>query len=174
MTHDEPADSVEARRFSLATHITENAGSVLYGAVVAAAATAIVSAKPATSSYVSLSVVLMLVVYSLAHLYAKVLGARLTQPGSPLWRRLRTEAVHEASVLEGGVPVLVCFALLRAAGAGVGDAAQGALWFTVALLAVIGYRIGRSLGATGGRLALEVAGAAAIGLLMIVLKGQLH
>ena len=72
--------------------------------------------------------------------------------------------------MEGGLPVLLCFVVLRVAGVSVADSAQAASWFTVALLAYIGYRIGRLSDATGLRLALETIGAAAIGLLLIVLK----
>jgi hypothetical protein len=163
--------TVKAR---LVRHLSENASGVLYGAVLAAAATAIVSAQPAKGRYVTLSILLMLTVYSLAHLYAQVLAARMAEPGASLWRRVRVEAVHEAAVLEGGLPILFCFAVLRLSGVGVSSSAQAASWFTVALLTAVGYSIGRSLNATGLRLALEIAGAPAIGLLMIVLKRLLH
>jgi hypothetical protein len=162
------------RTARLVRHLSENANGVLYGAVLAAAATAIASAQPAKSRYVTLSILLMLSVYSLAHLYAQVLAARMAEPGSALWRRVRAEAVHEAAVLEGGLPVLLCFAVLRLGGVGVSSAALAASWFTVALLTAVGYSIGRSLKATGLRLALETAGAPAIGLLMIGLKFLLH
>lgn len=47
-------------------------------------------------------------------------------------------------------------------------------WFAVALLAAIRYGIGRSLRATGLRLVLEITVPPTMGLLMIVLKTQLH
>jgi hypothetical protein len=165
------AATVTAR---LVRHLSENANGVLYGAVLAAAATAITSAQPAKTRYVTLSILLMLTVYSLAHLYAQVLAARMAEPGAALWRRVRAEAVHEAAVLEGGLPVLLCFAVLRLGGVGVSSSALAASWFTLALLTAVGYSIGRSLNATGFRLVLETAGAPAIGLLMIGLKILLH
>ncbi|HET6532457.1 MAG TPA: hypothetical protein VFH03_17865 [Actinoplanes sp.] len=154
----------------VARHLSDNVSAVLYGAVLAAAAMAIVGAQPAKTRYVSVSVLLMLVVYSLAHLYTQVLGARMSQPDVPMWRRIGTGALYEAAVLEGGLAVLLCFGLLRLLGIGAVAAAQVASWFAVVLLAFIGYRIGRLRGATGGRLALEIAGAAGIGLLTIALK----
>lgn len=169
------ADAVPATMWTrVVKHLADNANGALYGVVVAAAATAIVSAQPAKTRYVTSSILLMLTVYSLAHLYAQVLAARMAAPDAALWRRVRVEAVHEAAVLEGGLPVLLCFAVLRLSGLDVSTSAQAASWFTVALLAAIGYSIGRSLKATGLRLALEVTGPPAIGLLMIVLKTLLH
>lgn len=161
-------------RARVVAHLAENANGALYGVVVAAAATTIVSAQPAKTRYVTSSIVLVLAVYSLAHLYAQVLAARMAAPDASLWRRLRVEAVHEAAVLEGGLAVLACFVAFRLGGVGVSTSALAASWFTVALLAAIGYSIGRSLRATGLRLALEVTGPPAIGLLMIVLKTLLH
>jgi VIT1/CCC1 family predicted Fe2+/Mn2+ transporter len=59
-------------------------------------------------------------------------------------------------------------------GVNISDSALTALWFTVVLLAYIGYRIGRSLHASGIRMIFEVLGTAAFGILMIVLKSVLH
>lgn len=167
-------DSTVVARSQFTSHLNHNASGILYGAVLAAAATAVVSAQRTESRFVALSIVLMLSVYSLAHLYTQVLAARMSHPDASLLHRVRSEAVHEAAVLEGGLPVLLCFAVLRVSGVSVSDSAQAASWFTVVFLAYIGYRVGRSLQATGIRLVLEVVGAAAIGLLMIVLKTQLH
>jgi len=161
-------------RSQVVRHLNDNAGAVLYGTVLAAAAMAIVGAQPAKTRYVSLSVLLMLVVYSLAHLYTQVLGARMNQPDAPMWQRIGAGALYEAAVLEGGLAVLLCFIVLRGLGIRVVAAAQVASWFAVVLLAFIGYRIGRRRRLTGGRLALEIAGAAGIGLLTIALKVLLH
>ena len=161
-------------RSRITRHLNDNASEILYGAVLAAAALAVASAQPAKTTSIALSIVVMLTVYSLAHLYAKVLGSRMTQPGATVWQRVRSEAEHEAAVVEGGLPVLLCFIVLRVAGVPVAESAHAASWFTVALLAYIGYRIGRSSNATGLRLALEITGAAAIGLLLIALKALLY
>lgn len=163
-----------AVRSRIARHIAAHARELLYGSVLAAAALTVVGVRPTRSESVALSIVLTLGAYSLAHLYAEVLGSRVQQPDASLWERLRSGAGHEAAVLEGGLAVLLCFLVLRAAGVPVPDAALGASWFTVGLLAVIGHQIGRSAQARGLWLALEVVGAAGIGLLLIVLKTVLY
>lgn len=168
-------DSSRTRPVAVLTrHFDGNASAILYGSVLAAAAMTVVGVQPDRTGAIALSVVLMLVVYSLAHLYATVLGSRITQPGAPAWLRIRANLPHEAAVIEGGLPVLLCFIGLRVAGVGVPDAALGASWLTVALMAFIGYRIGRLSGATGPRLALEVTAAAGIGVLLIALKTALY
>lgn len=167
-------DAAPAGRSRVFAHLNQNAGGILYGVVLAAAATAIVSVRPAKTSYVVGSTLLMLVVYSLAHLYATILGARLARPDEPLRKRVSSQAGYEAAVLEGGFPVLLCFVALRVGGLGVAAAAQAASWFTVALLAYIGYRTGRLLHGPGIRAALETLAAAGIGLLIIVLKTLLY
>jgi hypothetical protein len=161
-------------RARVAGHLNDHARQLLYGAVLAAAALTVVSVRPTKSESVAVSIVLTLGAYSLAHLYAEVLGGRVQQPGASLRERLRSGVGYEAAVLEGGLPVLLCFLALRAAGVGVAEAALAASWFTVALLAVIGHRIGRLARVRGVRLAVEVVGAAGIGLLLIVLKTALY
>jgi len=59
-----------AVRTRLTTHLNHNVDGILYGAVLAAAATTIVSAQPTKTRYVAVSILLMLGVYPLAHLYA--------------------------------------------------------------------------------------------------------
>lgn len=157
-------------RSRITRHFDDNASEILYGAVLAAAAMTVASAQPATSGSIALSILLMLGVYSLAHLYATVLGSRMKRPDASLWQRVRSEAAHEFAVIEGGLAVLLCFVVLRLSGVAAADAAQAASWFAIALLGYIGYRIGRSSQATGFKLALEITGAAAIGLLLIALK----
>lgn len=168
-------DSSRTRPAAVLTgHFDDNAGAILYGAVLAAAAMTVVSVQPDRTGAIALSVVLMLVVYSLAHLYATVLGSRISRPGDRAWTRVRANLPHEAAVVEGGLPVLLCFTGLRVAGVGVAYAALAASWLTVALMAFIGYRIGRLSDATGLHLALEVTAAAGIGVLLIVLKTAHH
>ena len=113
-------------------------------------------------------------IYWLAHLYTEVLAERISEPGISVWHRTIEAAGHETAILEGGLPVVACYAIVHVFGVNISDSALTALWFTVVLLAYIGYRIGRSLHASGIRMIFEVLGTAAFGILMIVLKSVLH
>jgi hypothetical protein len=85
-------------------HLDDDAGEILHGTVPAGAAMTPAGGKQDGSTRIALSVVLMLVVYSLAHLHATVLGSRMRQPGVAVLARIRADLPHEAAVLEGGLP----------------------------------------------------------------------
>ena len=88
--------------------------------------------------------------------------------------RLRTAAAHESSVLKGGVPAVVVYVVAELVGVDVDTAAALAVYFTVGLLAVVGYLGAHRAGASGRAMALEVAGAASFGVLIVLMKTLLH
>jgi hypothetical protein len=158
----------------VSAHLNRNVGGLLYGALIAASSMTIVSVHPPSGEFVGIAVLVTLGTYWLAHLYTEVLAERITEPGVSLWHRAVEAAARETAILEGGLPVVVCYAVVHAFGVGISESALTALWFTVALLGYIGYRIGRSLRVSGLRMILEILGTAAFGILMIVLKSVLH
>jgi hypothetical protein len=151
-----------------------DAASLLYGAVVTAAALAVTSTHLTRAGQVLTSVVLVLGTYWLAHVYTRALSVRLAEPGRGLGARIREAAVAEVGVLQGGLPALTAFALAILLGAGPVTAGKLALWLSVAMLAVIGHLAGHAAGVTGWALVAETTTAALFGVLIVVLEVALH
>ncbi len=164
----------EPSRSGMAAHLTRNVGGLLYGTLIAASSMTIVSAHPPSGGFVAVAVLATLGIYWLAHLYTEVLAERIAEPGVSVWHRTLEAAGNETAILEGGLPVAACYAIVHAFGVGISESALIALWVTVVLLGYIGYRIGRSLQASGPRMIFEILGTAAFGVLMIALKSVLH
>ena len=152
---------------------TDPAG-LLYGAIVSAAVLATVSAHAEGSEHVALATGVVLVVYWLAHVYIDALSRQLDGDSRHFLQRLRTSSVHETSVLKGGVPAIVVYVGASVAGMGIGSAAAVAVYFSVALLAAVGYLGAHQAGLRGRAMLLEVAGAASFGLLIVLAKTLLH
>ena len=88
--------------------------------------------------------------------------------------RLRTASAHESSVLKGGAPAILVYVVASLAGAEIDSAAAVAVYFTVFLLAGVGYLGAHQAGLRGRAVLLEVAGAASFGLLIVAAKTLLH
>ena len=172
--HESDGVSPPPSRSAVSVHLNRNVGGLLYGTLIAASSMTVVSVHPPSGGFVGVAALVTLAIYWLAHLYTEVLAERISEPGTSVWRRTWQAAGHETAILEGGLPVVACYAIVHAFGVSIEDSALIALWFTVVLLAYIGYRIGRSLHASGIRMIFEVMGTAAFGILMIILKSVLH
>lgn len=147
---------------------------LLYGAIVSAAVLATVSAHADDSVFVGLATGLVLVVYWMAHVYIYTLSSHFDGDRRHFLLRLRTAAAHESSVLKGGAPAVVVYVVAELVGVDVDTAAAIAVYFTVGLLAVVGYLGAHRAGASGRAMALEVAGAASFGVLIVLMKTLLH
>lgn len=152
---------------------TDPAG-LLDGAIVSAAVLATVSAHSAGATFVGVATTLVLVVYWLSHVYIETLSRQLDGDRQSFLRRVRAATMHEASVLKGGAPAILVSVVASSAGVEVASAAALAVYFTVALLAAVGYLGAHQAGASGGALVLEVAGAASFGVLIVAAKTLLH
>jgi hypothetical protein len=172
--HESYGASPPQSRSAVSAHLNRNVSGLLYGALIAASSMTVVSVHPPSGGFVGLAALVTLAIYWLAHLYTEVLAERISEPGTSVWHRTWEAAGHETAILEGGLPVVACYAIVHLFGVSIADSALIALWFTVVLLAYIGYRIGRSLHASGIRMIFEVLGTAAFGILMIILKSVLH
>jgi hypothetical protein len=172
--HGSDKAAQEPSQSAISAHLNRNVGGLLYGALIAASSMTIVSVHPPSGTFVGVAVLVTLGIYWLAHLYTEVLAERITEPGVSIWRRTIEASARETAILEGGLPVVLCYAIVHAFGVSIATSALTALWFTVGLLGYIGYRIGRSLRASGLRMIFEILGTAAFGVLMIALKSVLH
>jgi hypothetical protein len=147
---------------------------LLYGAIVSAAVLAAISAHADGSEYVAVSTALILVVYWLGHVYINTLTRQFEGDTRQFLSRLRTSLVHESSVLKGGLPAVVVYVAFAATGAAISTAAAVAVYFSIGLLAVVGYLGARQAGLHGRAMLLEMAGAAAFGVLIVTAKTLLH
>jgi hypothetical protein len=152
---------------------TDPAG-LLYGAIVSAAVLATASAHSQGTTFVAMAAAVVLVVYWLSHVYIETLSWKFGGDERRFLPRVRDAAVHELSVLKGGVPAILVFLAASRGGADVASAAAVAVYFTVVLLAAVGYLGAHQAGATGGALVAEVAGAASFGVLIVAAKTLLH
>ncbi len=149
-------------------------GGLLYGAIVSAAVLVTVSAHAEGTDHVILATAGFLVVYWMAHVYIETLSTQFRGDHNPFARRLQHAAGHEASVLKGGAPAIVVYALASLLGADASNAAAVAAYFSVALLVVIGYLGAHQAGVRGWPLLGEVAAAGSFGLLIVAGKALLH
>ena len=152
---------------------TDPAG-LLYGAIVSAAVLATVSAHAEDFESVALATGIVLVVYWMSHVYIDTLSRQFDGDARHFLLRLRTAATHESSVLKGGLPAIAVYVAVDALGAGAGTAATAAVYFSVVLLAAVGYLGARRAGLRGRATLLETAGAAAFGVLIVSAKTLLH
>lgn len=172
MTHPAPERSHRLRAAGWLAN-TDPAG-LLYGAIVSAAVLATVSAHSAGTTFVGVATALVLVVYWLSHVYIETLSRQLDGDERHFMPRLRAAVVHEASVLKGGTPAILVYLAASRSGADVDTAAAMAVYFTVVLLAAVGYLGAHQAGVTGGALVAEIAGAASFGVLIVAAKTLLH
>jgi hypothetical protein len=147
---------------------------LLYGAIVSAAVLATVSAHADGATFVGVATGLVLTVYWLSHVYIATITGQFEGDERHFLARLGAAAAHESSVLKGGLPAIVVYVGAALAGAEIGTAAAIAVYFTVVLLAGVGYLGAHRAGVQGRALLLEVAGAASFGVLIVAAKTLLH
>lgn len=88
----------------------------------------VVSVHPPSGGFVGIAALVTLGIYWLAHLYTEVLAERISEPGIPVWHRTIEAAGHETAILEGGLPVVACYAIVHGFGVNISDSALTALW----------------------------------------------
>ena len=147
---------------------------LLYGAIVSAAVLAAVSAQAKSYEFVAVATAMVLVVYWMAHVYIHALSRQFDGDTRHFLLRLRTSSAHETSVLKGGVPSILVYLGAYGAGMDIGSAAAAAVYFTVVLLAAVGYLGAHQAGLRGRAALLEVVGAASFGVLIVAAKAFLN
>ncbi len=147
---------------------------VLYGTIAAGLALAIASDTELTTWAVIAAVLAELVGFFSAHAYADMMAEQFEHPGLRLSSRLRHACGKDVVLVVGGMPIVLVFAVERAAGVGVDVGVDVVLALLIALLGVFGTLVARR-GRSSWPMALgEGLLAAGLGAGVLALKLALH
>jgi len=141
----------------------------IYGAIITAAILAAAGAKVPTLA-LAVSVLVTLVVYWLAEEYAEVLGEQATHGRLPTRASVWAALASTWPMVSSSYLPLLALLVARLAGASSVTAANVGLIAAIVLLTYHGWSAGRAAQLRGWRLAGAVLTAAALGLVMILLK----
>jgi hypothetical protein len=141
----------------------------IYGAIVTAAILDTVGGHVSTAALV-VSVVVTLLVYWLAEEYAEVLGEQVQGGRLPSRASISEALAATWPMISASFAPLVALVLARLAGASSLTAANVGLVVAVLLLTLHGWLAGRAAQLRGWQLFLATSFAAALGLVMILLK----
>jgi hypothetical protein len=141
----------------------------IYGAIVTAAILDTVGGHVSTAALV-VSVVVTLLVYWLAEEYAEVLGAQVEGGRLPSRTSIWEALAATWPMISASFAPLVALVLARLVGASALTAANVGLIVAVLLLTLHGWLAGRAAQLQGWQLFFATSFAAALGLVMILLK----
>jgi hypothetical protein len=141
----------------------------IYGAIITAAIIAAVGGQLRTRA-LAVSVLVTLLVYWIAEEYAEVLGEQVTEGRLPTWPYIRAALAHTWPMVSASYLPLLTLVLARLAGASAPAAANVGLAAAILLLTFHGWSAGRASQLRGWQLAAVTSVAAALGLVMVVLK----
>jgi hypothetical protein len=141
----------------------------IYGAIITAAILDTAGGKLPTVALV-VSVVVTLLVYWLAEEYAEVLGEQAAGGRLPGWAYIRGALAATWPMVSASYLPLLALLLARLAGASALVAANVGLAAAIVLLTIHGWLAGRSAQLRGWPLVGATSTAAALGLVMILLK----
>jgi hypothetical protein len=141
----------------------------IYGAIITAAIIAAVGDHLPTLA-LAVSIVVTLVVYWVAEVYAELLGEHVARGQLPTWPYIRAALAARWPMVSASYIPLLALVVARAAGASVATAANVGLAAAVVLLVFHGWSVGRASKLRGGHLLIVTLIAAALGLVMVLLK----
>ena len=143
--------------------------SGIYGTIVTAA---VIAASGNTLSSVALEVTVLvtLVVYWLAEQYAELLGEHTHVGQLPSWEQVSSSLSSAWPMVTASFVPLASLLVARLLGASASQAADIALYVSIALLVIHGHAAARVAELRGIRLALVSATAGLLGLAMVLLK----
>ena len=141
----------------------------IYGAIVTAAILDTVGGHVSTAALV-VSVVVTLLVYWLAEEYAEVLGEQVEGGRLPSWASIRETLAATWPMISASFAPLLALVLARWAGASDLTAANVGLVVVLLLLTLHGWLASRAAQLRGWHLVFATSFAAALGLVMILLK----
>lgn len=141
----------------------------IYGAVVTAAVIAAVGEQLRTSLLI-VTVVVTLLVYWIAEQYAELLGEHTVEGHLPTRSQIRAGLASTWPMVGASYAPLLALILARFAGASALTAANIGLAAAVVLLVYHGWSAGRAANLQGKTLLVATSVAAALGMMMIVLK----
>jgi hypothetical protein len=149
-----------------------NAGGLLYGTVVSAAALAIGASRGDSARAMIETMVSTLLIYWLAHVYVATVSGR--RPGVGLWHLVGHAAREESVILVGGLPAVAVVVILQVAHVSLWTTVLSDLATVIVVLAIDGLLAGLNAGTRGWLLGVEAASAAVFGGLLAVLLVSLH
>ncbi len=141
----------------------------IYGTIITAAILAALGDHVHTIP-LTVSILVTLVVYWLAEEYAELLGDQLEGGRLPTWGTVRAALGATWPMVTASYLPLLALILAHLLGASVPAAANAALAVAIVLLTIYAWSAGRAARLHGRQLLIITAAAAALGLLMIVLK----
>lgn len=141
----------------------------IYGTIITASILAAAGAHVPTQP-LSVSILVTLVVYWLAEEYAEMLGEQLAGGRLPTWADIRSALAATWPMVSASYIPLLALVAARLLGASPSNAANAGLAVAVVLLTVYAWSSGRAAHLQGKPLLVITSIAAALGLLMIILK----
>jgi hypothetical protein len=159
----------EIRRGPITKNLGRRRAAGIYGAIVTAAILDTAGGHVSTAGLV-VSVVVTLLVYWLAEEYAEVLGEQVEGGRLPSRAYIREALAATWPMVSASFAPLVALVLARVAGASDLTAANVGLVVVLILLIVHGWLCGRAAQLHGWHLFFATSIAAALGLVMILLK----
>jgi hypothetical protein len=159
----------DIQRESTRKNLGRRRAAGIYGAIVTAAILDTVGGHVSTTALV-VSVVVTLLVYWLAEEYAEVLGEQVQGGRLPSRASIREALAATWPMITASFAPLVALVLARAAGAANLTAANVGLVVAVLLLTLHGWLAGRAAQLRGWPLFFATSFAAALGVVMILLK----
>ena len=151
-----------------------DAGGLLYGTIVSAAALAVGATTGDTVGGMFETMVSTLLIYWFAHIYVATVSARRPDSTVPLHRLIVTSARHEASILVGGLPAVLVVVILSIAHVSLWVTVLSDLATIIVVLVLDGLLAGLHAGVQGWKLGAEAAVAAILGGLIAGLLFSLH
>jgi hypothetical protein len=151
-----------------------DAAGLLYGAIVSASVLGTASVHADHFESVALATAAVLVVYWLAHVYIAAQALSIDGDRRHVLQRGAAAAGHEAGVLKGGLPAVVVYVVVKLAGLDVDQAAEVAVYFSVALLVGVGYLAAHRSGRSGLAALVDAGVAGLFGLVVVAAKALLH
>jgi len=159
----------EIQREASAKNLGRRRAAGIYGAIVTAAILDTVGGHVSTAA-LAVSVVVTLLVYWLAEEYAEVLGEQVEGGRLPSRASVRKALAATWPMVSASFAPLVALVLARLVGASALTAANVGLVVAVLLLTFHGWLAGRAAQLRGWQLFFATFFAAALGLMMILLK----
>ncbi|MGH3844313.1 MAG: hypothetical protein ACRDS0_23140 [Pseudonocardiaceae bacterium] len=167
ITVGELAHAERPRRAARSSSRRRAAG--IYGTIITAAVIAATGVRLTTLALV-VSVLVTLLVYWVAEEYAELLGEQLEVGHLPTWLEVRTALAASWPMVSASYVPLLALVLARWLGASPSAAANVGLVVAVILMIFYGWSAGRAAQVDGKRMFVITSVAAALGLMMIVLK----
>jgi hypothetical protein len=141
----------------------------IYGAIITAAVLAAAGDHLPTRALV-VSVVITLLVYWVAEVYAELLGEHVERGRLPTWRYARSSLAAAWPMVTASYAPLLALVLARVAGASAAAAANVGLAAAICLLVFHAWAVGHASRLRGRELLAVTLVAAGLGLAMVLLK----